>query len=441
MTIFSRARRQSMERPGALLLAACLTLNAAVPAWASESVPTVSLTGLLEETLRVNPELRSAKTRWEAAQARVAKATGLPAPRIGIELEEIPRGSLKVNQATVMYQLIQAIPFPGKLSLRKQVAVKDAQVAAMAFKQAEWEVLGQLKDAYYELFLIDRNLEIKQQQLAWLKQTAAVAQSRYATGTTSQAEVLQAQSELIETPAQIAVLEQRRQAMVAHVNHLLNRHAHAPLGAPEPLTLQPIALSPGELWLMAQEHQPELLAFRYVAERAEAEWKLARRELWPDLGTMIELRDPAMGPIGPWDLTLALVLPFWFWTKQRYGVKAALYDKDSANEAYQAMANEVTKRIHEHWHEAWGAYQMAKLSSEGLIPLGRQAVTSALAAYQGGRGSFMELLETLRGLAEREQAYYQALVELEQHVAMLEQASGTPLRRTHETSRTASNPR
>ena len=182
---------------------------------------------------------------------------------------------------------------------------------------------------------------------------------------------------------------------------------------------------------MAQERQPELLAFKFSVERADAALRLAKRELLPDLETMLELRDPAIGPFGPWDLTLAVAIPFWFWTKLKYGVRVAVYDKASAQAAYTAVQNEVARRIHEHWHEALASYGTAKLCQDGLISLKRQEVTSALAAYQSGRGSFMELLDGLRTLSEQERTYYKHLVALEQHIVMLEQAAGLPLREAH----------
>jgi outer membrane protein TolC len=431
---FGRARRQPIERFGALALSVCVATSTAAPAWAADhpSAAPLSLPQLLQEARQANPDLLAARKRWEAAQAKVGQATGLPAPRIGVEFEEIPKGSVKINQATVMYQLIQALPFPGKLSLRKKVAVKEAQIAASVYKQTEWDIISQLKAGYYDLFLLDRELEIQQELDVWLSQAVADAQAKYATGAIPQTDALQAQAEAVEAANEIKVLTHQREALGAHINHLLNRPIHEPLAHPAPIELMPLAFSPDELLVLAYETQPELLAFRYSAERAEAAWKLAKRELLPDLETMAELRDPAMGPIGPWDLTLALVIPFWFWTKARYGVRAALYDKDSAQAAYQAMRNAIAKRIHEHWHEAWASYQSALLYRDGLIPMGRQAVGSAMAAYRAGRGSFMDLLDALRTLSERERAYYRHLVSLEQHVAMLEQSAGVALRAAHQ---------
>ena len=417
--------RRRLVQCGLSILLACssgpLSLHA-------EEAAAVSLPALIQEARRVNPSIRASRIRWESAKAKIPLATALPAPKIGVEFEEIPKGSVKFNQASIMYQLIQSIPFPWKLSLRKQVALKDAQVAAMAWKQTEWDVITQLKTVYYDLFLLDQEAQIAQEQVLWLRQAAQTANAGYATGTSAQAELLDAQGALLEATNQITVLEHRRQAMGAHLNHLLNRPVHELAGSPGPLPLEGLSWTPDELMLMADASQPELLAFRYTAERAEAAVKLSKRELLPDLETMVELRDPAMGPIGPWDLSLAVALPFWFWTKWQYGVKVAIRDRESARAAYEAMRNEIARRIHEHWHEAQAAYTTATLFRDGLLPLRKQVVASALAAYQSGRGSLRDVLEALQRQAEQRRRYAEQLVNVEQHVVLLEQAVGLPLR-------------
>ncbi|MBI3088606.1 MAG: TolC family protein [Candidatus Omnitrophica bacterium] len=415
-----------------ICLAVVFVVHHATPAWAVREAALLMLPDLLAEARRANPSLQEARKRWEAAQAKVPQATGLPAPKIGIEFEDIPRGTVKLNQATIMYQLIQSIPFPWKLSLRHQVAVKEAQVAAMQFKQAEWDVLSGVKAAYYDLWLLDREDDLQQEQLMWIKQALASAQARYETGALPQDEFLQVQGESRVAANELVVLDHHREAMAAHLNHLLNRPVHAPVGRPENVALDAVAFTTEELMAVAQDRQPELLAMRYTLERAEAAYKLSKRELLPDLETMMELRDPAMGPIGPWDLTLAVVLPFWFWTKAKYGVKAALYDRDSMQAAYQAMQNDVARRIHEHWHESQAAFSTARLSRDELIPLARQAVTASLAAYQRGEGSAADFAEALQQLTERRRTNARQLVNLEQHVVMLEQAVGMSLRPAHE---------
>ena len=145
----NRLHRQLM----ALLLIPVLAGQGSMAAWAADA-SVLSLSPLLEELRRASPELLAARKRWEAARMRARQATGLPAPRIGVEFEELPKGKFKVDEATIMYQLVQSLPFPGKLSAKKAVAAKEAQLAAVELKRMEWDLASQLKTTYYELYLI-----------------------------------------------------------------------------------------------------------------------------------------------------------------------------------------------------------------------------------------------------------------------------------------------
>jgi len=395
--------------------------------WASIS-STPSLVEFLEEARQANPSLRAARKEAEAAQARIPLSRGWPAPRIGIEFEEIPKGTVRLDRANLMWQFIQALPFPAKLTARQKVAVKEAQMAAMAFKRMEWEVMTQVKEAYYDLFLLDRHLEIERELQIWLTQAVTAAEARYATGSISKIELLQIQGSVLQSANRIEVLQHRREAAQTHLNHLLSRPITNPIPRIPDLPLTPVPSDPETLIALAEEHQPELNRFRFALERAQAAWRLAKWELLPDLETMLELRDPALGPLGPWDLSLGIVMPFWFWTKQRYGVKVALSDKESAEAAFQAMRLEIARRIHAGWHKAKAAFQTAELYQKQLIPLKTQAIATALARYQTGQETTTNLVGLFKEWSEWRMAYVDHLIELEREIFLLEQAVGLPLR-------------
>ena len=64
-------RQPTSQRVVSLLLSAVVVWQAAaIPAVAADGAA-LSLPSLLEEVRRVNPDLRAARKRWEAAQARV----------------------------------------------------------------------------------------------------------------------------------------------------------------------------------------------------------------------------------------------------------------------------------------------------------------------------------------------------------------------------------
>src|SRR3990167_1656055 len=77
-----------------LFLASLFLFN---PAFLYSGEP-LSLNTLIEEAKKNNPEILTAKKRWEASLARVPQAKSLDNPTIGLTFEKIPKGTLKLNE-------------------------------------------------------------------------------------------------------------------------------------------------------------------------------------------------------------------------------------------------------------------------------------------------------------------------------------------------------
>ena len=56
------------------------------------------------------------------------------------------------------YSFIQTIPFPTKLILRGQLALREAQMAYQRYKEEERSVIWHLEQPYYELYLTKKTL-------------------------------------------------------------------------------------------------------------------------------------------------------------------------------------------------------------------------------------------------------------------------------------------
>src|SRR3989338_6951032 len=97
-----------------LLIAHCLLLTNIVFA---EELPTLDLQQLVDEALKNNPELISAKYRVEAFKKEPMK------------------------EITVM----QSLPYPGKLSLKSEMAQKEAEAAEEEYKDIEIKLIQMVK--------------------------------------------------------------------------------------------------------------------------------------------------------------------------------------------------------------------------------------------------------------------------------------------------------
>src|SRR5574341_2022918 len=82
-----------------------------------------NLDELIREALNKNPEVLSAKQRWEAAREEIPQAKSLEDPQFSITQWAIPSNFNIGNANETWYGIGQSFPFPGKLSLKDRKSV------------------------------------------------------------------------------------------------------------------------------------------------------------------------------------------------------------------------------------------------------------------------------------------------------------------------------
>jgi len=390
----------------------------------------LSLNSLLEEAKKNNPEILSAKKRWQASLARIPISKSLESPTVGFSFMKIQKGTLKLDRTMPedrMLSISQFFPLFGKLSLKGKMALVESQMFASEYKNKELEVINEVKNAYYDLFMNYKEIELKQESLKLLEEIAKIAEARYIIGEISQEEVFKINLEIAKLSNEIENLKQENKAKQTRLNTLLNRDPESPLGIPDLKEDTFFNRDIHSLYQLTLLNQPELLIFAYAIEKNKYAKSLAKRNFLPDLMAEIGLRGITAGGIGPWDLMLAFSLPFWFWTKQRYELKEAIFNLEEAEQAYKAMENKAFKEVKDLFTKIEVAKNKIKLYKTNLIPILEASLESSLAGFRSGKGDFILLLDTERMLIETKMSYYQAWVEYNMNLADLERVVGVNL--------------
>jgi outer membrane protein TolC len=99
----------------------------------------------------------------------------LPDPRINFGYED-------VLEREAMYGVSQEIPFPGKLRLRGEVASREAERTEQEYLAARLRIIARLKEAYYDLHLVHKSIEIVTKNRLLLIDFENTAEARYAVG-------------------------------------------------------------------------------------------------------------------------------------------------------------------------------------------------------------------------------------------------------------------
>ena len=180
------------------------------PAGAQQSTVS-SLAALVAEAEARNPELAAARKAAEAAAARVPRAGALEDPMLSAGIANLPVNDPRLGQdfmTMAMLGLSETFPYPGKRGLREDIARALAESADWEAESIRQKVVAEVKTTYYELYFLDRALEVTRRNDTLLAGFVRVTSVKYGVGTASQPDVLKSQVERTRLSDQIVPLEQ-----------------------------------------------------------------------------------------------------------------------------------------------------------------------------------------------------------------------------------------
>ena len=123
---------QTIKPPWSFVVLAVMALIfwMTIPSRGEETTqPIEHLDALIQEALSKNPDIQSAKQRWEAAKHEIPQTRSLEDPEISITQWAIPSNFDIGNADETWYGIGQSFPFPGKRSLKGQISAKAAEAA------------------------------------------------------------------------------------------------------------------------------------------------------------------------------------------------------------------------------------------------------------------------------------------------------------------------
>ena len=365
--------------------------------FAGDGAGRAPLDALVAEALLRNPDVLAAEAALDAARERPAQAGALADPMLGIvytndgwspTLGREPMSTLAVMGS-------QALPYPGKRRLRRDIAEADAQVLAGDLERVRRTVAASVARAYWRLVLARELRGLADEKRTLWRRVEETARARYAGGPGTQLDVVQAQAEAARVEEERVAEDTEARIAVAEINRLLARAPDIPVETPSFDILQEEVRAPAAV-PGGSADIPELGAAAAVLERARAAAALARREFKPDF----ELQTAYMNRGGlpaMWQAGVTVNLPVRRATK-----RAALAEAEArvrqAEADLQSLNLIARLRTQERQARLDAARRLTALYETTLIPQRRIATESALAGYEAGVGSQVEVLATLDAL-------------------------------------------
>lgn len=419
------------------------TASTAAPARWWTTLGDEQLTRLVDQALRDQPSLA-------VAQARVAKARA--AAQI-VDATDGPQANLSVEATRQRYTENGLVPPPIAGSMRNTGTVQAGfgwspdwygqQAAALASSlgqakaaQADAAVAAnalatQVARGYVGLARLVAQREVAQRTLAQRDELRNLTQQRVSAGLDTQVELVQADSALPDTRAQIEALEEQI---------TLARHQLAALSAQAPNaldTLMPVIDGlavqslPSTLGADLLGRRPDVVAARWRVEAATQDVKVARTQFYPNINLTAFVGLNAIGLDQVFDsgsrqfgVTPALRLPLFDGGRLRAQLKGREADVNVAVGQYNATVFDAVREASDAISSLQSLARQRKEQADALTG-SQKAYDLALQRYRAGIGSYLIVLNTeSQWLAQRRQAVDLRAREIDTGVALLKALGG-----------------
>ncbi len=312
--------------------------------WA-QAKNSLNLDELIKEAKKNNPQLHAVRHQAEAARAQIGQVTSLDAPQIGMEFYQTPIRSFPIptkNSMETDYFIQQMFPWPGKLSGMGKIAENNAAMKQQETLALDKRIVRDLKSSYYELYLVQRKMEINDENIHTMQKIIDIAMKQYEVGAGNQSDVLRAQTELTKLTGESIVLKKESGLLEAMINTLVSRPANQPLGNITDLDVYDLKVGFDPLVTLAIDNRAELKAMGYNIEMFKSEQALAKREFYPDIMVRGMYKNMSNTSKDFWSLMVGFNVPIAFWSKNKYQGKA---DESGQHVNHAKMEYEDTKNM------------------------------------------------------------------------------------------------
>ena len=389
-------------------------------------VPVETLVGY---ALANNPEIQAARYHARALGARVPQAASLPDPQLMTVafLESIQTAA---GPQEVAMSLSQKFPWCGKLALRSQVTYHDAMAAYARVAATELAVSERVKRAYYEVYYLQRAIEVTLALEPKLQDVVEIAGDKFRTGAGRESQ-LQAEVELWNLRTRLVEFRQAKidaQAQLAGILHLppdtrieaVATHGRSKLDHAAQLLLD-----------LAQMYQPELEARRYEIGRDRASVALARRNYWPDATfsfNWFEIGTPGLSQVATgedaFSLGVGVNLPLYR-SRLDAAVREAKCKTASSARRYAAALDQVHAEVLRLHAQFIQHHRVLEILETKILPNAAETLELSIEAYRVDKLQFQQMIDSYKSLLKFQIDLHKRTALREQVIASLERAVGS----------------
>ena len=366
------------------------------------SVGFTQINNQIDVVLGVNPEILAEEKAYQAALEKVKTSGILPDP--------IVEGSFSINaietrNGPVENQIMLGQKFPmwGKLRKERSIEKINAEISRLNLENTSVRIAFLLRKYFAEYIKQTQSLNILEQYKQELETFQTVAQSQYANGIgLTQHPIIKLQIEESLVKTKINALESSLAKTLNDLQVLFNgQFSTSTLNYNSKLNVDSIS---NDYWInLAKISSPKYLKAQAQVALASNKYKLSKLKNYPDL-----IAGMTYSVVGPTDLggavssgadafgvKVGINIPLWF-RKNKARVKSASYTQKQHEELLLDTWNKIESDILSITKELSEVEETYILYDESIVYETEQMLSSAYAAYETGKISFLDILDSVR---------------------------------------------
>ncbi len=394
------------------------------------SAEDLRLQSLIEEALRNNHEILMSEARWKTGTFKVPQAKSLPDPMLMVGYQNEGTRNLytfgddMAPDSQWMFTASQMLPYPGKLSLKGEMAQQEAESLRLDYESVKLKISARVRELYYDLYFTYKNIELIKETASLFTRLEEAAISRYTSGMAPVGEILMAQTEKYMLLEREEMLRQKIQSIEAMLNAAVGRDAASPLGRPADEPITEFSYDMSELIKASIENSPEIKAREKMVMSADAKIRMAKREYYPDFTLSASYFARSSQFPDMWNVSTSINIPVFYKTKQKQAVHEAEATLSEAKHDLEAVKLMLSSAIRDNYSMLKTSETLMDIYRKGLIPKTYQDFEASLASYVTGKSEAISVITRLRSLIEFETSYHAQLAEREKAIARIMAITG-----------------
>jgi len=401
------------------LMAGCFLMGAlAAPLCANAQL--LLLRDAVNEASRHSPDIKSLAEQMESAAAKKRQTLAPDNPSLSIQYNDEPSLTNINGAGSTVLQIAQPIAFPGKAFVNRDVAEDQVKALAAQRRAMELQVALNVKQAYYQLALAHKNLQLQKALKEDYEEILAIAKRRYESGSISQVDYLNTRVTLYSQDNDVRDMESAEHNAHVQLNILLGRPPESPIQVEE-LRYEPLpAINEETAQRKMLENRAEIMASQAQLEGSQSSYKLAKMSLLPDFQLIagctrydVASASPVIGVNSSRTTYLVGVqmsIPLWAPVNQRETIHSAEHDKNAAEQNLESLLDQSRNNLSSTLDALRAFSAKLKNYEEHLIPLAQQSLKLALVNYGNGKIEFQELSDAASAKRNLERDYNAMIV-------------------------------